>query len=173
MRHNKRQSARISAGMTLIEVLLVVVIMGIIAAVVLPQFTDTTEDALDAQLLHQLSVIRSQIQLYKLEHNGKLPGGMELVAYLQLVLYTNEDGDISESPGEAYPLGPYFARGVLINPHSEGEWFKFSNDPASETPDHTLKSGSNPVGWFYDPATGRISANSEGTTSDGTPRVEL
>ncbi len=50
-------------GFTLIEILVVVVILGILAAVVIPQFTNASDDANDAVVRTQLNTIRGQIVL--------------------------------------------------------------------------------------------------------------
>lgn len=58
---------------TLVEILVVVVILGILASIVIPQFTNATQDASAASLKSQLQAIRSQIELYKVRHEGQLP----------------------------------------------------------------------------------------------------
>ncbi len=55
----------IRRGFTLIEILIVVVILGILAAVVVPQFTNASEDANDAAVRSQLQTLRGQIELYR------------------------------------------------------------------------------------------------------------
>ena len=55
----------IRRGFTLIEILIVVVILGILAAVVVPQFTNASEDANDAAVRSQLQPLRGQIELYR------------------------------------------------------------------------------------------------------------
>lgn len=62
-----------SRGFTLVEILIVVIILGILAAIVVPQFTNATTDARRASLLRQLHTIRSQIQLFIVEHEGAVP----------------------------------------------------------------------------------------------------
>src|SRR5207247_513740 len=61
-------------GFTLVEVLIVVVIMGILAAIIVPQFGKPTEDAALAATMAHLSTLRAQIDLYKNQHDGKYPG---------------------------------------------------------------------------------------------------
>ena len=61
------------SGFTLVEILIVVIILGILAAIVIPQFTNASQDARKNSLTSQLQTIRSQIELYKLQHNDKLP----------------------------------------------------------------------------------------------------
>ena len=60
-------------GFTLVEILIVVIILGILAAIVIPQFTNASQDARESALLSQLQTLRSQIELYKLQHKDKLP----------------------------------------------------------------------------------------------------
>ena len=55
------------SGFTLIEILVVVVILGILAAVVVPQFTGASDDANDSSVRIQLKVIREQIELYRVK----------------------------------------------------------------------------------------------------------
>ncbi len=61
-------------GFTLVEILIVVVILGILAAIVIPQFTEASTEAKQASLRSDLQTVRSQIELYKIQHNDVLPG---------------------------------------------------------------------------------------------------
>ncbi|MCZ6836431.1 MAG: prepilin-type N-terminal cleavage/methylation domain-containing protein [Planctomycetota bacterium] len=54
-------------GFTLIEILIVVVILGILAAIVIPQFTDASDQANVASMKSQLQTLRSQIELYRVQ----------------------------------------------------------------------------------------------------------
>ena len=58
---------------TLVEVLIVVVIMAILAATIIPQFSDSTRDAKVSTTTFNLHTLRSQIELYKTQHNGIVP----------------------------------------------------------------------------------------------------
>ena len=62
------------SGFTLVEILIVVVILGILAAIVIPQFTEASTEAKTSSLCTDLQTIRSQIELYKIQHNDNLPG---------------------------------------------------------------------------------------------------
>lgn len=52
---------------TLIEILIVVVILGILAAIVIPQFTDASDQANVASIKSQLQTLRSQIELFRIQ----------------------------------------------------------------------------------------------------------
>ena len=58
---------------TLIEILTVVVIIGLLAALVVPNLTTTAEDAARSTARSQLAAVRSQIELYKLRNGGAIP----------------------------------------------------------------------------------------------------
>jgi len=75
MRNNVRKA------FTLVEILIVVVILGILAAIVIPQFTNASTEAQAGNVQSQLQTIRSQIELFRVKNNGSLPdmayGGVE------------------------------------------------------------------------------------------------
>ena len=58
---------------TLIEILIVVVILGILAAIVIPQFTDASTDAREASVKSQLQTLRAQLELYRVQNNDTYP----------------------------------------------------------------------------------------------------
>jgi type II secretion system protein G len=54
-------------GFTLIEVLIVVVVLGILASITVPQFSNAQEESLRSATMGQLHRVRTQIDLYRLE----------------------------------------------------------------------------------------------------------
>lgn len=60
-------------GFTLVEILIVVVILGILAAIVVPQFTNATQDAQAGNLKAQIKSLQNQIELYNARNNGAYP----------------------------------------------------------------------------------------------------
>lgn len=61
------------SGFTLVEILIVVIILGILAAIVIPQFTGASQEARASSLVSQLQTLRSQIMLYRTQHADTLP----------------------------------------------------------------------------------------------------
>jgi len=105
-----------STGFTLVEILIVVIILGILAAIVIPQFTNASQDARKNSLTSQLQTVRSQLELYKLQHLDQLPtvlaaGGTGTGAWAQLVEQTNADQSTTGTP----TFGPYLQQ-APINP---------------------------------------------------------
>jgi prepilin-type N-terminal cleavage/methylation domain-containing protein len=133
---------RCNAAFTLVEVLIVVVIMAILAAVIVPNFVDTQTDARESSALFNLHTLRSQIQVYRAEHAGKLPGPL----LEELTKATDRDGNASAGG----PCGPYCAQ-IPVNPFSNSAAVKTTaNSPAQEA------DVSSSHGWIYNPTTGQI-----------------
>jgi len=66
-------------GFTLVELLIVVIILAILAAIVVPQFASTTNDARDSAADSTLAGLRSAIDLYNQQHNNVYPGAVTAV----------------------------------------------------------------------------------------------
>jgi type II secretion system protein G len=132
---------------TLIEVLIVVVIMAILAAVILPQFTDSTKDAKLGTARFNIQALRSQIELYRSHHNGAIPSG----TLAELLGNTNISGTIGT--GANYPYGPYLKQ-IPTNPFNDSAAISvITNDP----PQASDATGSG--GWLFNTSTGGIWIN--------------
>lgn len=60
-------------GFTLVEILLVVIILGVLAALVLPKFANASNDARRSSLGSTLHALRGQIEMYMLQHGDAPP----------------------------------------------------------------------------------------------------
>ena len=141
-----------SAGFTLIEVLIVIVIVAILAATLVPQFSSSAMDAKESSLRADLKSLRTQIDMYKLDHNGQPPaivGG----ALPQLTSPTDANGNMG-APGAGFPYGPYVLNGFPPNPITGQSTVTATTSfpPASETGNG---------GWQYNPSTGQIAADTQ------------
>ncbi|MFP4215340.1 MAG: type II secretion system protein [Phycisphaerae bacterium] len=156
-------------GFTLVEILIVVIILGILAAVVIPQFAGASGQSRAATLRKLLQTMRSQIALYEAEHAdgpGYVNGGTPSLADAdtidliekQMTAPTNYNGQWSEAP--PWDLGPYLmdwptnpinGQANLL-PVGPGEMAA----PASD--DH---------GWVYQRSTFTLKSGATGSDEDG------
>ena len=157
-------------GFTLIEILIVVMVLGILAMIIVPQINVSTEDAKESTLSTNITTLRNAIELYYHQHNGVYPGavtgtdgsastdsGVAANDFLeQLTQYTSAAGVVSTTKDTTYKYGPYLKNGVLpTNPF---------NDMATvlcdiATKDITSKTSDKTTGWKFYVITGNLMAN--------------
>jgi general secretion pathway protein G len=97
------------SGFTLVEILIVVIILGILAAIVIPQFTNASQDARKNSLTSQLQTIRSQLELYKLQHKDQPPPAVLAgTGWDEMLKQTDADHvDYVSGTSLSGPFGPY------------------------------------------------------------------
>lgn len=69
---NIRKSMSSQKGFTLVELMIVIVIIGVLAAIAVPKFADSTDDAKAAKVLADFRTIDSALALYYAK-NGSYP----------------------------------------------------------------------------------------------------
>jgi general secretion pathway protein G len=132
------------SAFTLVEILIVVVIMAVLAATIIPQFNSSTKDAQTATAVFNLQSLRSQIELYKAQHNGVAPEKLADLTFRSNTSRTT--GAVTASPA-TYPFGPYM-HAMPENPF---------NNLATETAiTATPTSATGASGWLYNKATGQV-----------------
>ena len=165
---------RTQRGFTLVELLIVVIILGILAAVAIPQFTSSTQDTKISALDTNLSNMRAAVELYKYEH-GVYPGvnpsqgsnctgstgtdgtGNSNVAFIeQLSQYTDVNGEACDvSDPLAFKFGPYLKKSELPQNPVTG-----SNALSISTVGSLAMAGDGAgLGWKFDVKTGKLIAN--------------
>lgn len=164
-------------GFTLIELLIVVVILGLLAGVVVPQIAGSTEQAKLSVLDSNLSLLRRAIQHYQLEH-GHLPGavpsqgtcavgvntdtatGGAAAFVAHMTQYTTVTGVAcsmsDKGSGGEIIFGPYFRDGIPQNPITKSNAVTaIHTGSLALTGSGTDENG----GWLYDFITGQIIAD--------------
>ncbi len=147
---------------SLIEMLIVVLALGILAAIVIPTFQSYTQQAKEATAKDHLRTLRTIIEIYAAKNDSVAPG--------------YPDNDILKSPTEAV-----FNEQITVEA-AEGNQLKSSILECPENPFNNKKAvriifnlqpfPAGPVqthiyGWVYKPATKNIRLNHEGTDSEG------
>jgi len=156
-------------GFTLIEILIVVLILGVLAAVAIPQFTNSTDDAKLSALSASRTEFRRTVELYYLQHSSTYPGAKhystgattttaaeaESSFVRQMSLYSASDGRTSTTKTTEYKYGPYLKTGVPTNPFNDSSRMKCDvtiTDISCTTTDGT-------TGWIFYVKTGRLFGN--------------
>jgi general secretion pathway protein G len=135
VRQIKIQSLKNQAGFTLIEMLVVVIILGILAMIIVPQISVSTDDARLNSLQTNLNSLRSAIEVYAAQHANRYPGtyseadGTTAVAdnaaakaalLAQLTQFTDVNGMVNGTKTVVFKYGPYLKTGTLpLNPFNE------------------------------------------------------
>ncbi|QBE65462.1 prepilin-type N-terminal cleavage/methylation domain-containing protein [Pseudoduganella lutea] len=171
-----------AAGFTLIELLIVVIILAILAAIAIPQFSASTVDAQLAALDTNLTSIRTSIEQYRLQHTGMVrPGihastggancaagnggtgeaGTLLAMQEQLQFASNAAGQTCRLAGGEYRFGPYLTRGIPAEPVSGSAAVVFTNNANAIAP------AANGTGWAYNAGTGQFIVNNSANDPNG------
>lgn len=142
------------AGFTLVEVLIVVVIMAVLAAVVVPQFASSTDDARMSTAEFNLSTLRSIIQTYRGQHHGALPTIDGTSNLLEELLQTTTANGAIDASG-AY--GPY----LVEFPENPFTGNNIVTATANTTITATDVTAGDAGGWLYNTTTGQIWLDSD------------
>jgi general secretion pathway protein G len=168
---NSLEKNSIQRGFTLVELLIVVIILAILAAIIIPQFTAATDDATQSAYDTNIANIRSAIDLYRQQH-GDYPGAVastgagcpagstnvvgaigEPAFLAQLRNYTNAGGVACTGTDATFRYGPYLKDVLPVNPLGD------------TTPNNTVTvvtagilglSSGNTDGWRFDSVTGEF-----------------
>ena len=144
---------------TLVEILIVVVILGILAAIVIPQFTSASNDARQSGLASDLQTSRSQLQLYKTQHLERWPslkedGTADTANFIaRMTGKTDSTGKINA----AGVLGPYLMKWPT-NPFATSNQNTCNYGTAEPAP------GDGTSGWYFNTTSGKLSCNDSANT---------
>jgi general secretion pathway protein G len=143
-------------GFTLIEVLIVVAIVAVLAAVLIPRVSSSTDDAKESSLGYNVKVMREQAQIYRAHHLGAFPEIRDN-ALPQLTGATDLQGQIGEASPD-YPFGPYVKEALPVNPFDQSNKVTRVAVPGQKPTGVVGSLG----GWQYDPSNGTFWPNHPG-----------
>jgi general secretion pathway protein G len=130
--HSRLASSR--KGFSLVELVVVVLIIGILAAVAAPRMFDTATDARENATKQSLAVLRNAIEMYKTKNDSYPPAGSV------------------ENALKAFLKGPFPKAEIGANKNATVATASASPIAAAE---------SAPAGWVYDQALGEIKINDD------------
>lgn len=176
-------------GFTLVELLIVVIIVAILAAIVIPQFSNSSLEAKEAALDSNLSAVRAAMELYKLQHNNQYPGSTAASgatcptgstagtgaidtaqAFIdQMTMASDATGKTCSVATTTFKYGPYL-KGSIPNEPVSGKGavvaeIAVTNSGAPIVP--TVDTG----GWALDTKSGQFVANSNKADSRSPARA--
>lgn len=182
MTQTRRKSAR-ALGFTLIELLIVVIILAILAAIVVPQFANTTVDAKEATLDANLATVRGAIEQYKVQHSvypavtaatstttptcttpgtGLINTSQALID--QLTLASDKNGNTcSLADPVNFKFGPYLRQKLPNEPINEKG--SVAAEVAISTTGAKIAPTAATGGWAYDNKSGEFVMNSNAKDS--------
>jgi general secretion pathway protein G len=129
---------RSKLGFTLVELLVVIVVLAILAAIVLPKFMNSSARSKESALKSDLKLIRNAIGLFQAD-TGKYPNALVDLAETDKTKVKGADGAVVAA---ADWHGPYLDSVIM--------------DPISG------------AAFTYDKATGKMGSSAAGTALDGT-----
>ena len=174
-------------GFTLVELLIVVIILAVLAAIVVPQFGSSTEDAKISTLKANLASMRNALELYYHQHDSTYPGAVSetdgttatdsttcpTAFVAQLTQYTNKAGKVSGTKDVAngFKYGPYIKtpQSLPANPFIDtAVAVNIMCDTVEDDITAAITVDPSKGGWKIYTYFGRFVANDNTTLSDGT-----
>jgi general secretion pathway protein G len=156
---------------TMVEVMIVVVLLAVLAAIVLPSLTKGTTMAKESALAFDLGLLRRFVLIYQSQHLEASPGypnGNKAATPSgdtfrdQAMLSSKATGETAAVGTAGYTYGPYLSR-IPVNPFNQKDTVE------------TLANGQafpavadNSHGWICKPETGEVRPDNTGTNSSGT-----
>lgn len=139
-------------GFTLAEMLIVAAIIGILAAIIIPEFRDHAQQAREAAAKDNLRILRNAIELYASQHNGVAPG------------YNNNDPQ-GVTTGAIFVA--HLVMGEYIPEMPENPFNLLNSVDVINNNDPFPAAATGNFGWVYKPAERKIRLDWTGTDREG------
>ncbi len=160
---------------TLVELLIVVVILAILAAIALPKLSNASSQARNAMLADNLRIIRTQIAVFRGQHLGVSPGfpdgdadstPTESTFVAHMTMSSNKAGEVASVGTDGYGFGPYMSS-IPLNPVNDKSTVQIIGNSASIPGE-----GDDSHGWIYQPSTSIFFADSNGEDENGKEYID-
>jgi type II secretory pathway pseudopilin PulG len=136
-----------------VELMIVVAVLGILAAIVIPEFSGHVEKAKESAAKDNLRLYREAVERYAMDHNGIAPGYLNSdpsqpmhTIYVFMQLAQNKDylAEMPKNPFNGFTTSYMVGSGASIPEASVGDY-----------------------GWIYQPSTKKVKLNKDGVDSEG------
>jgi general secretion pathway protein G len=134
--------ASVRPRVTWIEIAIVGVVLAVLAALVVPQFSEAGMDPRARELRSAVQIVRGQVEMYRLQHDNQYPSLKQFTE--QMTLPTNARGQIATVDPGSLEFGPYL-RCIPANPYTG-------------TSEIVGQRGV-PGAWYYNEKTGEFRSN--------------
>lgn len=131
---------------TLVEILIVVVILGILASLVVPKFSNAVQESSETATLDQLDKVRRALAVYFVQNQSVYPA-------------------ISEGEGTWAELLPNYMRTPPVN-----AWVRPENAKKIVIGDHADDAWQGDYAWIYNPENGQVYAGGFSAQDQPFPR---
>lgn len=155
---------------TLVEILIVVILLGVLAAIVIPAIAGSTTSAKESALATDLQLLRRFILVYKSQHleigpgypNGDTSAAPTEQAFIEhATISSKANGETAPIGTVGFNRGPYMQK-IPVNPFNGKNTVQMLDDggafPADADDSH---------GWIYKAATSEMKADNSGANENG------
>jgi len=162
-------------GFTLVEILVVVILLGILAAAVVPAFSNATATARASMLADDLRILRLQCTVFKGQHLGVAPGypggnpnatPTEAAFLLHMTQASNEIGETAAPETEGYDFGPYLSAMPQNPVNGKSTVAVIGNGGTVPT------AADDSHGWIYQPSTLTLKGDATGSDEYGKAYID-
>ena len=113
-------------GFSVMEIFVVVIILGIMAAIVVPKFSQAGNEARLSYMVSDLQKVRAQIELYRIQHDDLLPGQKAVGTAISEYDFIRE---LTTKGPEGF--GPYLEK-MPVNPFNNASTVSFGSSDIKE-----------------------------------------
>ncbi len=140
---------------SLVELVIVLVIIGVIAAIAVPRLTRGATNASATALAANLAALRNAVELYRAEHEGAFP---------TVANFVNQMTQFSDTGGTNFAAAANVGAGIVYGPYLKGvPALPVGAEKGSTAVAAAAAVG---VGWIYTDASGVIVCNTTGLEVD-------
>jgi len=150
-------------GLAMLELLVILLIVGVLGLVVVPQWSSAAQADANARLADVERYLQTQIEVYATQHArpiGRVDDEADhdfdpRLMVAQLTRYTDASGDVADRRSDQHPFGVYLDAWP-INPATGGRGLRLFPDTAGASAAPPCDGPA--CGWHFDPVAGRIAA---------------